>query len=110
MGSACALWPYIGTTEYNEMTKLSVTAMSSEEGVSDATSLELVSKFSLLMLYGVSGYSDSSALGTALDSTKHFHPELTLVVQSFPRRRRSKQWILADNGTVPSCCLRSADL
>ncbi len=31
----------------------------------------------------------------------HFHPELTLVMHSFTRRRRSEQWILTDNGTVP---------
>ena len=57
----------------------------------------------------MSGYSDSPAPGTTLDSQAHFHPELTFVVQFFPCRKRSGQWILTDNGTVPPCCLCSAD-
>ena len=43
----------------------------------------------------------------AQDSPIHLHPELTLL--PFLHRRRSQQWLLTDNGTVPPCYFRSAD-
>ena len=57
-------------------------------------------------LHGLSGYSDTSAPGTGLPNT--FAPRVD-ITQSFLHRIRSEQWLLADNVTIPPCCLRSAD-
>ena len=56
-------------------------------------------------LHGLSGFSES--LAPAHDSPLHFHPEL--ILQHFLHRRRSEQWLLTDNGTVPPRYLLSSD-
>ena len=57
-------------------------------------------------LHDLSGYSDSSGPGTRLPNTFASRIDIT---SSFPHRIRSEQWLLADNVTIPPCCLRSAD-
>ena len=53
-----------------------------------------------------SGYSDTSAPGTGLPNTFASRVDIT---SSFLHRIWSEQWLLADNVTIPPCCLRSAD-
>ena len=58
-------------------------------------------------LHGLSRYSDTSAPGTGLPNT--FASTRVDITSSFLHRIRSEQWLLADNVTIPPCCLRSAD-
>ena len=57
-------------------------------------------------LHGLSGYSDTSAPDTWLPNTFGSRVDIT---SSFLHRIWSEQWLLADNVTIPPCCLRSAD-
>ena len=57
-------------------------------------------------LHGLSGYSDTSAPSTGLPNTFASRVDFT---SYFLHRIRSEQWPLADNITIPPCCLRSAD-
>ena len=57
-------------------------------------------------LHGLSGYSDTSAPGRGLLNTFASRVDIT---SSFLHRIRSEQWLLADNVTIPPCCLRSVD-
>ena len=57
-------------------------------------------------LHGLSRYSDTSAPGIGLPNTFVSRVDIT---SSFLHRIWSEQWLLADNVTIPPCCLRSAD-
>ena len=56
-------------------------------------------------LHGLSGYSDTSAPSTGLPNTFASRVDFT---SYFLHRIRSEQWPLADNITIPPCCLSSA--